>query len=172
MTVPNIFTIIRLALILPILFFLLTQNNYIALIFILIAWITDLLDGYLARKLNQVSALGKMLDPIADKLLVSVIVLSLTISQAIPLYLGIAIIGRDVVILIAGLFAWLKYKHLMQSNWIGKLSAFFIGCFLIIILFYHNKVSFVFLYYIILFVVVISFILYSNYYVKTIKSLK
>lgn len=172
MTIPNIFTIFRLILILPIALFLLAQNNFGALILIFVAWVTDLLDGYLARKLNQISALGKILDPLADKLLVFIIVSSLIISETIPLYLGIIIVARDILILTAGLYAWLKHKYLMQSNWIGKLSAFIIGFTLMIFLLYRDKYPLELFHYIIILTVVISFILYSDYFIKTLKSLK
>lgn len=172
MTIPNILTIFRLVLILPIALLLLSGNNFIALILIFVAWITDLLDGFLARKLNQISSLGKTLDPIADKLLIFVIVLSLVVAEAIPLYLGIIVIVRDILILVGGLYAWIKYKFLMQSNWIGKLSAFIIGCILVIFLFYHNKYRLTLLHYMTIFTVVMSLLLYSNYYIKTLKSLK
>lgn len=172
MTIPNILTILRLLLILPIALLLLSQNNFIALILIFVAWITDLLDGFLARKLNQISPLGKTLDPLADKLLVFVIVLSLVIAKAIPFYLGIVVIARDVLILTAGLYTWIKYKYIMQSNWIGKLSAFIIGGILIIFLFYHDKYQLTLFYYITIFIVVASLVLYSNYYIRTLKSLK
>ncbi len=172
MTIPNILTIFRLVLILPVALLLLSQSNFVALILIFVAWITDLLDGFLARKLNQISPLGKTLDPLADKLLIFVIVLSLVVSEAIPLYLGIIIVARDILILLAGFYAWIKHKYLMQSNWIGKLSAFIIGGILIIFLFYHDKYQLTLFYYITVFIVVISLILYSNYYIKTLKSLK
>lgn len=172
MTIPNILTIFRLVLVLPIALLLLSRNNSTALILIFVAWITDVLDGFLARKLNQISTLGKTLDPLADKLLIFIIVASLVFAEAIPLYLGIIIVARDILILAGGLYAWIKYNYLMQSNWIGKLSAFIIGCILMIFLFYHNKYQLTLFYYITIFTVAMSLLLYSNYYIKTLKSLK
>ncbi len=172
MNIPNIISIFRLLLIIPISYFFIINNYIIALILLFVAWISDLLDGYLARRLNQVSELGKTLDPLADKLLVFVIVLYLILTKKLPLLVASVVVARDVLILLAGFLAYLRFKYVIPSNYIGKISAFLIGLILIIILFFPNSSFVPFLEIFLIIVCLISLILYSLYYVETIKKLK
>lgn len=173
MTIPNILSAIRLIFAFIIGYLLFANEKVIAIILILIAWITDLLDGFLARKLNVVSELGKILDPLADKILVLILVASLVANQIISLTTTIFVIGRDVIILLAGLYAARKYKFVIPSNIIGKISAFLIGLALFVILLFSPSMSirnwielFIDL------VAVVSLVLYSFYYFKWLKKLK
>lgn len=172
MTIPNILSLVRLILSFVVGYLLFTQQKIPALILIFISWITDLLDGYLARKLNSISELGKILDPVADKTLILIIVLSLLFNKTISILTGIFIIGRDVIILTAGLIAAKRYKFVIPSNIIGKISAFTIGLILFIILitpdisFKRNLET------LIMIVVLLSLVLYSFYYFNWLKKLK
>lgn len=75
------------------------QNGiYIAIVVFLVASGTDKLDGYIARKYNQITNLGKLLDPLADKLLISVALIMMVQSNVIPTWIAIIIIGREFVI--------------------------------------------------------------------------
>ncbi|AJS59007.1 CDP-diacylglycerol--glycerol-3-phosphate 3-phosphatidyltransferase [Paenibacillus sp. IHBB 10380] len=75
------------------------QNGiYIAIVVFLVASGTDKLDGYIARKYNQITNLGKLLDPLADKLLISVALIMMVQSNVIPAWIAIIIIGREFVI--------------------------------------------------------------------------
>lgn len=172
MTIPNILSLIRLTLSFIIGYLLFTNQKIPALVLIFIAWVTDLLDGYLARKLNVITELGKILDPVADKTLILVIVLSLLLTKKISITIGIIIIARDIIILTAGLIAARKHKFVIPSNVIGKISAFIIGSILFIILLFPNIPFKKFFETLILFVVLLSLILYSFYYFNWIKKLK
>ena len=70
---------------------------YAALLFVLTA-VTDKLDGYIARKHNMVTNLGKLLDPLADKLLITVALIMLVLLQMLPSWVALIIIGREIVI--------------------------------------------------------------------------
>lgn len=168
---PNVFTILRLILIFPINFFLYIGSKEIALSLIFVAWLTDLLDGYLARKLSEITNLGKTLDPIADKILIFSIVLFLIIKDFIPLWLGLLIIGRDIVILSAGFVVIYKFKYVIPSNWVGKISAFLIGLILVIILISEKPVFQKLSHYFLLLIIILSLLLYSNYYIINTKAL-
>jgi cardiolipin synthase len=95
---------------------------------LIIIWISDLLDGFFARKLNQVSELGKIIDPLADKITVISIGAVLLIQNIIPIWFVLVIVLRDMIIFSAGIY--LKYikKIVLSSNRIGKISVFIIGC--------------------------------------------
>lgn len=169
---PNILTIFRLLLIFPINYLLFIHKKEVALSLIFLAWITDLLDGYLARKMNSVTNLGKILDPLADKLLIFSIVLSLVSTSVLPLWVGIVVISRDLLILLAGFFAINKHNYVTQSNWVGKVSAFLIGGILVIILVFEKLAFQSFLHFCLILIIILSLVLYSFYYYQTIKGLK
>lgn len=172
MTIPNILSLIRLILAFVIGYLLLVNQKIPALVLIVVAWITDLLDGYLARKLKSISEIGKILDPIADKTLVMLIVLSLLANKTLSLSTGIFIISRDFIILVAGLIAARRYKFVIPSNYIGKISAFLIGFSLFILLLSPTQEIKTLLEVSIDFIVVVSLFLYSFYYIKWIQKLK
>ncbi len=103
MNIPNQLTLLRILLIpvfVLVFYMSFAWNNIIACLIFILAAITDILDGYLARKLNQTSSLGAFLDPVADKLMVAV-VLVLLIQQNPDIYLTLAaavIIGREITV--------------------------------------------------------------------------
>lgn len=98
-TVPNQLTFLRLGF-LPFFIVLLFYQKYSwALLILLLAALTDGMDGLLARSLNQKTALGAYLDPIADKLLLSSSFVVLALEGRIPRWLTILVLGRDVLIL-------------------------------------------------------------------------
>ena len=84
--IPNLLSLIRIALIYPILNNIYSGNFEVSIIFFIIASLTDGLDGFLARKMNWQTYLGTLLDPIADKLLLSGTIFILWLNQYIPFY--------------------------------------------------------------------------------------
>src|SRR6266705_1294390 len=96
MNLPNGLTLMRIFLVPLLVAVLLTKNNVLvaALIF-LAASLTDLLDGYLARKRGQVTTLGTLLDPVADKLLISSAFISLVQLQVVAAWVVVIIVGRE-----------------------------------------------------------------------------
>jgi len=122
-TIPNFISFFRLLLLIPVGIFL-WNENYLAMgIVIVIGVASDFLDGILARHLNQVSELGKILDPLADKFAIGLTTIILYLKNQMPLWLVIIIIGRDVAILLGGLFYAKKFKFITPSNIIGKITA-------------------------------------------------
>ena len=122
MNLPNALTLIRIFLTPLLVVVLLTRIDgkeiYGALIFAFAA-MTDYFDGYFARKRNQVTALGKMLDPIADKLLVSSAFISLVELKLAPAWMVVIIVGREFAVSgIRSIAATLG--HVMPANWFGK----------------------------------------------------
>ncbi len=128
--ISNLLSFSRFVLLIPLIFFLVTSNeNYylFSSIIIIFMWISDLLDGYYARKRNEISELGKIIDPLADKMIIISITIILLLQGVLPLWFFIVIVLRDLIILSGGLFIKQKYGIVLQSNWIGKLTVFTIG---------------------------------------------
>lgn len=101
MTVPNLLSMLRLALV-PVFLYLLLNERYLSAIVVLaLSSLTDYLDGYFARRFNQVTRLGQLLDPAADRLYIFSTLVGLSITGIIPIWLALVIIGRDLVLAIA-----------------------------------------------------------------------
>lgn len=103
MNLPNKLTIFRVILIIPFVLFMLTDigggySDWIALAIFIVASLTDLLDGKIARKYNLVTNFGKFMDPLADKLLVCSALICLIELDRIPVWIVIIIIGREFII--------------------------------------------------------------------------
>ena len=102
---PNAITLARMAMALPLLWLLMHSRFQAALWLAVVAGSTDMLDGLIARRYGWQSALGGILDPLADKLLLTVCFLGLWWSQHLPTWLVAVVLIRDLVILL-GAFAW------------------------------------------------------------------
>lgn len=125
LTVPNFLSVSRLFLLPLILFFIATRQNIVALILMIISWITDALDGYIARRTNQVTNLGKMLDHLVDKIWVGTILVALVLVRGLPIWIAGAVIVRDLLIVIGSSLAMQKRNVIYSSNVIGKITGFF-----------------------------------------------
>ncbi len=172
--VSNSLSFIRLLLILPawIAFnnFDKIQSGYIVAAIGIFAAITDILDGYLARKLNQITEFGKIIDPLADKILVVYIVLNLFLIGEIPDYYFYMIVARDALILTGGLIVSKKLGKVLPSDYVGKATVLAISFFLLMILLNIDKesIAYIFLYYLSIILIFISLI---NYIIKAVKAL-
>jgi len=123
LTLPNLFTLARLALAPFILAAIVKLRPMAALALFVAAAITDALDGYLARKLGTVTSAGAYLDPIADKVLLSGVYVALAVIGSVPVWLVVVIFGRDLLILLSAAAAlWLtRLRSFPPSPW-GKAS--------------------------------------------------
>ena len=119
--VPNILTVIRFILIPFIIVSIALGNYYTALIIFIISSITDVLDGYIARKCQVISDFGKLMDPLADKLTQLSILLTLAVKEIIPFWIVAILILKEVVMISGASFLYGK-KLVVSSNWYGKLT--------------------------------------------------
>jgi cardiolipin synthase len=144
LTVPNQLTFLRLAF-LPFFIMAIHYERYRwALVILIVAGLTDGLDGLLARGLNQKTPLGAYLDPIADKLLMSSSYLVLALNHRIAWWLAILVLGRDVLLLVASavILITVGYRPFPPSLY-GKATTFFeiLLIFLVLLLaLYDNRV--------------------------------
>tara|TARA_R110002049_G_scaffold1716_16_gene13033 strand:- start:2565 stop:3119 length:555 start_codon:yes stop_codon:yes gene_type:complete len=105
---PNCLTFLRLLLAIPLGLLILREQYDWALITGVIAGITDALDGFIARRFDALSRFGAILDPIADKVLITVTFVCMAVVELVPWYLSIAVIARDLII-IAGAAAYYRF---------------------------------------------------------------
>lgn len=104
---PNLITVLRLFAVPVVIWTILAGYLQVAFWVFLAAGTSDAIDGYLARKWNQRTELGAYLDPIADKSLLVSIFITLSIAQLIPVWLAIAVVSRDLMIVGAVILSWL-----------------------------------------------------------------
>ena len=124
-TIPNLFTMLRVAMT-PYILIELARGRYM-----IAGWtfgaaaFTDTLDGFIARRFGSESRVGLYLDPIADKLLLSSIYIGLALGHAIPVWVVAVVFGRDLwILLLSGVaLRFTKYRELRPSVW-GKASTF------------------------------------------------
>ncbi|NOZ56303.1 MAG: CDP-alcohol phosphatidyltransferase family protein [Calditrichaeota bacterium] len=122
-TIPNLLTLTRLVLFIPTASSVVrggVKGNLQAAFFLALMALTDILDGYIARHYHQKSELGRVLDPVVDKICVGGLFVLLAWQRALPLWLVGLVVGRDVLILLAGLFILSRYKRVTESTAIGK----------------------------------------------------
>jgi len=126
MNVPNALTLLRLFLI-PVfilVFFSGSEHNLMYSISIfLIAGFTDVLDGYIARKYNLITKWGIVVDPLADKLMLTTVLTCLVIDKYIPLWILIVVAAKEASMIIAGMILY-KKNTVIPSNVFGKVSTF------------------------------------------------
>lgn len=123
MNLPNALTLFRLALIplyVRVFFSDLPYSNMWALVIVIVAGITDIIDGYIARRFRLTTELGAMLDPLADKLMMLTVFLSLFISGRISFWAGLAIVVRDLGMIIGSAIFHLRGKKTVPANMMGK----------------------------------------------------
>lgn len=160
-------------LVIPVCYLFLTgleRYKYIVLSIMILMYITDLLDGYLARKLNQISELGKIIDPLADKIAVGAIAIMMFFNGLIPLWFILVVILRDLLILVFGLILKRKKKIVLMSNYPGKIAVLTIGIALVFSFFKDTELLSIIcslLYYISTFLIVYSSYLYYKRFNQT-----
>jgi CDP-diacylglycerol--glycerol-3-phosphate 3-phosphatidyltransferase len=154
MNFPNTLTIVRIFFV-PLLVAVLVQeriilhwngavitNDVVALLIFLVAAATDLLDGYLARRWGQVTTIGTLLDPIADKLLVSAALISLVQVRIVPGWLVVILVGREFAV--SGLRSIAAVEgYVIKANELGKTKTFFqvLAISLLMISMHHSRVG-------------------------------
>lgn len=124
-TIPNILSFVRLCLI-PVIVWLYfgTEDYLLTGIFVIISGITDVVDGFIARRFNMISDLGKVLDPIADKSTQIVVMVMLAISFPLMLIPIILTVIKESFMAISGYMVIKKCGIVLGANWHGKVATF------------------------------------------------
>ncbi len=132
-TLPNVLSVSRLALLPLILLLLLKHQGHAAAGVMLISWLTDALDGWFARRLRLVSNLGRVLDHLVDKVWVGSVLVTLVFTANLPLFIAASVILRDVLILAGSGIIMRTRGSFVSSDVLGKITG---TAFALMILFY------------------------------------
>ncbi len=123
LSIPNIITLGRILLVPVIVWAIASRQMEIAFAVFVVAGVSDAVDGYLAKRFNMASELGALLDPLADKALLVSIFVSLGIWGAVPRWLVILVVSRDIMIVAAVIVSWLFGKPIpMKPLMVSKLN--------------------------------------------------
>ncbi|GAB6183835.1 CDP-alcohol phosphatidyltransferase family protein [Thermodesulfovibrio hydrogeniphilus] len=121
-TIPNVLSLIRIMLV-PFFIFSMNAKDYSsALKILIIAGLTDCLDGIIARKFNQISKFGIFLDPLADKLLLLSIMVTFYINELAPRWFLVLVFTRDILVALGWLERYLSRKKISKPTILGKIS--------------------------------------------------
>ncbi len=121
--IPNILSVFRILLVFVFayVFFLDYPANLIpALMVFLTAGLTDVIDGYLARRFNWITDIGKLLDPFADKLMQCTVLVCLSLKGLIPIWLPICYVVKELTMVIGSFFLLRRHSVVTSSKWFGK----------------------------------------------------
>lgn len=134
--IPNLITVLRILLVVPIAWVLLHQDFVSALLLFFVAGVSDGLDGFLAKHYGWTSRLGALLDPLADKALLVTCYATLAWIKLLPLWLLVLVVARDVVIVAGAVVYNFRIRRLeAEPTWISKLNTVLqIGLVLLIII--------------------------------------
>ena len=119
--IPNILTMLRFVLIPFILYFLSIDNYILTFVFLTLSGITDVLDGFIARKFNFITDFGKLIDPLADKATQLLTLGALVLKNIIPLWILGLLVLKEFVMIAGASFLYGK-ELIVSSKWYGKLA--------------------------------------------------
>ena len=123
LTLPNLFTMVRPLFLIPVAFYLADPRpaaSYLALGLLGCAFLTDYFDGFFARRLGQTTALGLMLDPIADKIVTSTLAVLLYLHRGYPWFMSASVIARDVAVFVVSLLVVQSKSELLAPDSLGR----------------------------------------------------
>ena len=177
MTLANFISISRIIFSIPLLIFLDSKKLLIAFIVILFIVISDFLDGYVARKADEITNFGKLIDPVADKICMMIVAIYLIITFKLPFLLFFVILAlRDTLLIIIGIYLVFSQEEVFQSNLSGKWFMGISTLMMALFMFYEalgisKLVPWVF-YFISCFLFIISSTEYFKRYLKYFRKLK
>lgn len=168
----NLLSLLRLLLAIPFIILFEYWNqpgiNQVIIFLVIFASITDILDGYFARKLNQITEFGKIIDPLADKIAMASVLIGILSNELLPFYYFVLIIFRDLLILLGGIFIAKKTGIVLPSNAVGKVTVMIIGIVILLTLLgiSPNNLFFNIIYYLSIFMIFLSLIVYIERGIK------
>src|ERR1700712_4084538 len=124
LTIPNLLSFVRLALVPFFLVLIIVKADFVALLVLVFSSISDFLDGQIARRFGQITRLGQLLDPAADRLFIFAALIGLAVSQVIPWWLVAIVVGRDVLLATLGIILANHGFGPLPVHHLGKMATF------------------------------------------------
>ena len=122
--IPNILSALRILMVGVFIYFFTKAQYFACLITYITAFLTDLLDGFLARRNHWITNIGKVLDPLADKLMLLTALVCFATRGWLPLYMILIVFAKELTMIIGGAILFRK-KVVVYSDWFGKLASGF-----------------------------------------------
>lgn len=122
MNIPNILTGVRFLLIPIFGYFLYFKQYPVAVCLFLLAGLTDIADGYIARRFNMITSWGKLADPLADKLMQITALILLTLQEMIPPVILIIVIAKETFMGLGSIMLYRQNRKVVSASWYGKLA--------------------------------------------------
>lgn len=176
LSIPNLLSLFRIALIPIFIYAYVTasdqQDYFISSLIVLVSGLTDLLDGLIARRFGQITDIGKLLDPVADKLTQAAMAFSLIVTWEYMWIVAIIFFAKEISLVINDVLLLRKNKKMNGAQWYGKVSTFvFYGCMLLLVAFpeMNNAVANS-LMAITGFFLLLSFVMYTRWFINMHKS--
>lgn len=119
--IPNILTVLRFFLIPFTVYYLINDQFILAIVFLFLSGLTDVLDGTIARKFNFITNFGKLIDPLADKLTQVSLLGTLVVKDIIPLWILVIVLIKEAAMVAGASFLYGK-ELVVSSKWYGKAS--------------------------------------------------
>ncbi len=169
LTIPNLLSLFRFLLI-PVIVYLYCEvgNYYAAIGVICLSGLTDIVDGFIARRYNMVSDLGKILDPIADKATQGVIIICLIAKYKLMLALIVIFVLKEIVMVVVGYIVIKKQNEVTGAKWFGKANTVVLYSIMIVLILFptiSDTLADILICVCMVFVIV-SFVLYLRDYLK------
>ncbi|MAJ43236.1 MAG: hypothetical protein CMF96_00640 [Candidatus Marinimicrobia bacterium] len=173
LTLANCISISRIVLSFPLVYYLDKNQLNMALSIILLIIFTDLIDGWVARKVDEITHFGKLIDPVADKVCMMVVVIFLVFKIGLPMLIFFFITAiRDIVLITMGVYLMLKQDRVFASNKTGKWFIFTSSLMMLSFILNLNNILSYGLYSISLILFIFSTYYYVKRYLKNFKELK
>ena len=169
LTIPNLLSLVRLALIPLIVWLYVFKQEYIwAVVVIFLSCVTDVVDGFVARHFNMVSDFGKILDPVADKLTQAALIFCLIVKYYLMIPLIILFAVKEVVMILMGLWTMKKKDSVNSAKWYGKVNTVILySVMMVLILFPMMSMTLANALIIVCGIsMLISLILYASFYIR------
>lgn len=123
-TIPNFLTLLRFLAIPVMAWFIQAGDQYNLLSFVMFIaiWLTDLLDGYIARNFNQTSDFGKLFDPLVDKIFQLTLAIVMCLTGRLPLWVPIFLAVRELMMIIGSALIYRRHEMVVYAKWYGKVT--------------------------------------------------
>lgn len=139
--IPNLLSALRLLLVPVFVYLFMSDKTAAAVAVFIFSGFTDVLDGYIARKYNCSTNLGKILDPLADKLTQFCAFICLYITELVPLWMPVVYFVKEIATAIGAFFVFKKGNVVVKSHVFGKLATFFVFAFVSVVILFGDRIS-------------------------------